>query len=657
MAVTAAAQQAPAYDVLILHGRVMDGSGNPWVNADVGIVGDRIVFVGKASAKATAKKTIDATGLIVAPGFIDMLGQSEMALLIDPRGESKVTQGVTTEITGEGETVGPLNQTLIADQKDFTDHFKLKIDWISVDGYLKRLEKNGTALNLGTYVGATQLREAIIGKSDRAPTDIELEEMRQLTDDAMTEGAFGLSSALIYPPAFFSKTEELITLAKVASEHGGIYATHMRNEGDHENEALDEAFRIAKEANIPVEIFHLKVSGAQNWGKMQSVLDRIEKARHSGLDITADQYPYVASATSLGASIPPKYHDGGDVEFLKRLLDPEIRKQIRDDLNSQGTQDFENMWRGVQGAKGVLVTSVLDPALREYEGKTIAQISVWKQKDPIDALLDLVLADKNNTGAVYFSMLEDDVRLAMRQPWVSVGTDYNEVSTTGPLSESRSHPRAWGSFTRILGKYVREEHLLSLQEAVRKMTSLAAQRVKLDHRGWLRPEYFADITIFDEQKVLDKATFEVPSQPSVGIEYVLVNGKVALEHGKLTGVLNGRPLRGPGYAAKDVSLQGLHVPGSLKGFVTSADGYPLLRTHLTLKDATGKEVLKGDTTGREAKFELVYEQPCNGCTLIASRDGFKDSQRKVDYNGSNALFFSFVLEVEKKSSKTVAKHK
>jgi len=636
--------QGRTYDVIIRNGRVLDGSGNPWVKADVGIIGDRIVTVGKIPEKAITKQTIDATGLLIAPGFIDMLGQSEISLLIDPRGESKLTQGVTTEITGEGESVAPLNNNLIADQKDFTDHFKLKIDWISVDGYLKRLEKSGTALNLGTYVGATQLREAVIGKADRAPTAAEMDEMKSMADDAMSEGAFGLSSSLIYAPAFYAKTNELIELAKVVAKHGGIYATHMRNEGDHENEALDEVFRISKEANIPVEIFHLKVAGAKNWGKMQSIIDRISKARVEGLDITADQYPYVAAATSLGASIPPKYHDGGDAEFVKRLQDPEQRAKIRADLTSTGDQDFENMWRGVQGAKGVLIASVLDPALREYEGKTIEQIAQWKQKDAIDAMLDLIVADKNNTGAVYFLMYEDDVRLAMKQVWLSVGTDYNEVSTTGPLSESKSHPRAWGSFTRILGKYVREEKLLTLPDAIRKMTSLPAQRMGLERRGWIRPDYFADITIFNGGTVLDKATFEVPSQPSVGIEYVLVNGVMEVEKGKLTGKLAGRPLRGPGYSARAISPNGLHVPGALKGFVTGLDGYPLLRTKLTLQDNSGVKLAETNTTGLEAKFEMVYEKPCNDCMLIAERDGFKSEMRKVDYNGSNALFFSFILK-------------
>ncbi|HZQ91738.1 MAG TPA: D-aminoacylase [Terriglobales bacterium] len=538
---------AQQYDVLIRNGRIVDGTGNPWFYGDVGIRGDKVAFVGRAPEGATAPRVIEARGLIVAPGFIDMLGQSEANLLIDHRAVSKLTQGITTEITGEGDSIAPLNDALIKDQKDFLEHFKLNADWRSLDEYFRRLEKEKPGINLGTYVGAAQVRAYVMGRANRAPTADELARMQSLVADAMRQGAMGLSTALIYAPGAYAKTDELIALAKVAAQYGGIYASHIRHEGDVEMTALAEAFRIADEAKIPVEIFHLKVSGQRNWGRMPQVLEAIEQARQRGLDVTADQYPYVASATSLGASIPASYHAGGTDAFLARLKDPAQRAEIRKRLTVAASDSTENMWRGVGGPEGVLVVSVLNPDLKKYEGKKISEIARLENKDPLDTLMDIVIADHDNTGAVYFSMSEPDVRLAMKQPWVSVGTDYGAIAPDGPLGESKSHPRAYGSFARILGKYVREEKMLGLEEAIRKFTSLAAQKVKLDRRGLLRPDYFADITIFDPQKVIDVATFEDPNRPSTGIEYVFVNGVLSLEHGKLTGQQGGRGLRGPGY--------------------------------------------------------------------------------------------------------------
>jgi N-acyl-D-amino-acid deacylase len=540
---------AQQYDVLIRNGRVMDGSGNPWTYADVAITGDKIALIGRAPAGATAKRTIDAANLIVAPGFIDMLGQSEMNLLIDKRAESKLTQGITTEITGEGESIAPVNDEIIREQKDTLEHFHLTVDWRNLDQYFKRLERQGSGVNLGTYVGAAQVRAYVMGRDNRAPTSDELKRMQNLVDESMRQGAMGISTALIYAPGNYATTEELIALAKVAAKHGGVYATHMRNEGDSEMAALTEAFRIGREANIPVEIFHLKVSGRQNWGKMPQVVEAIQNARDGGLDVTADQYPYIASATSLGALMPPKFHAGGADAFVGRLKDPAQRAEIRRQLEAALQPGFENMWYGVGGGPGVMVVSVLNPELKKYEGKTIAQIAQAQNKDPLDAVLDFVIADHDDTGAVYFSMKEEDVRLAMKQPWVSVGCDYGEVSPTGPLGESKSHPRAYGSFARILGRYVRQEHVLSLPEAIRKFTSLPAQREKLDRRGLLKPGYFADITIFNPETVHDVATFEDPNHTSVGFEYVFVNGVLSVEHDKLTGQLGGRPIRGPGYVA------------------------------------------------------------------------------------------------------------
>jgi dihydroorotase/N-acyl-D-amino-acid deacylase len=540
---------AQQFDILIRNGKVVDGSGNPWKYADVGIVGDRITFVGKAPDQAQAKRTIDARGLIVAPGFIDMLGQSELNLLIDKQAVSKLTQGITTEITGEGGSIAPLNQQIIDDFRDVQEHFHLTVDWRTLDQYFQRLEKQGSGVNIGTYVGAAQVRQMVLGNANRAPSPQELEQMEDLVAQAMREGAMGVSSALIYAPGNYAQTDELIALAKIASQYGGIYATHMRNEGDTEAAALDEAFRIAGEANIPVEIFHLKTAGRENFGKMPQVIDTILRARASGLDITADQYPYTAAATSLGAIIPPKYHEGGPDAFVKRLQDPAVRATIRQDLTQSGT-NMENLWRGAGGPQGVLVISVLNNSLKKYEGKTVAQIAEMDHKDPLDAVMDLVIADRDNVGAVYFIMDEKDVRYAMQQPFVSVGTDFGEVSPTGPLGESKSHPRAYGSFPRILGKYVRDEHVLRMEDAIRKFTSLAAQRESIHERGLLRPGFFADVTIFDPQTIRDVATFDDPNRPSTGIEYVMVNGVVSLDHGKLTGQVGGRPLRGPGYEKK-----------------------------------------------------------------------------------------------------------
>jgi len=637
---------AQQYDVLIRNGRLIDGSGNPWTYADVGVIGDRVVFVGHAGASVTAKRIVDATGLIVAPGFIDMLGQSEFNLLVDRQAVSKLTQGVTTEITGEGESIAPTNDAINAESADVYQHFKITPDWRSLEEYFQRLTKQGSGINLGTYVGAAQVRRLVIGSANREPNPAELKDMEIAVDDAMSDGAMGVSSALIYAPGNYAKTEELIALAKAAAAKGGVYASHMRNEGDTEAAALEEAFRIGREANIPVQIFHLKVSGQQNWGKMPWVIETIEKARATGLDVTANQYPYAASATSLGAIIPPKYHEGGPDAFVARLKDPATRAQIRQELEGP-SGSFENMWRGTGGPNGVMVVSVLNPEFRKFEGKTVAQIAQMESKDPMDAALDLIVADRDNVGAVYFSMSEPDVKLAMQQPWVSVGTDYGEVSPTGPLGESKSHPRAYGSFARILGKYVRDEHVIALEDAIRKFTSLPAQQVKLENRGLLRPGYFADITIFNPATVKDVATFDDPNRTSVGFEYVFVNGMLAVEHDKVTGQMGGRPLRGPGYIMRDYLPDGLPPRGNLQGMVTDEGGYPVPRSTVTLADATGK-VLGTANIKKDGRYEIVLDQPCHGCLLKAERMGFATQTKTgIDYNGSNSLWFGFVMKRSK----------
>lgn len=634
---------AQQYDILIRNGKVVDGSGNPWTYGDIGVIADRIAFVGHASPNVNAKRTIDAKGLVVAPGFIDMLGQSELNLLVDKQAVSKLTQGVTTEITGEGDTIAPTNDAINAEHADVLEHYEITADWRSLEEYFQRLSRQGSGINLGTYVGAAQVRRLVIGNTNRPPTPSELKDMEIAVDDAMSDGAMGVSSALIYAPGNYATTEELIALAKAAAAKGGVYASHIRNEGDREVEALNEAFLIGREANIPVQIFHLKVAGKQNWGNMPKVIAAIEQARAEGIDVTANQYPYVAGATSLGAVVPPKYHAGGTDAFVAQLQNPATRAEIRRELEAPSSS-FENLWRSAGSPSGILVASVLNPQLKKYEGKTVAQIAQMESKDPLDAALDLVVADRDNVAAVYFMMSEDEVKLALKQPWVSVGTDHPEVSPTGPLSEGKAHPRGYGSFARILGKYVRDEQVITLEDAIRKFTSLPAQQVRLENRGLLRAGYFADITIFNPLTVRDTATFEDPNRTSVGFEYVLVNGVLALAHDKVTGQLGGRPLRGPGYIMRDYLPDGLPPRGKVQGVVTDEGGYPMPRATLSLTSAEGK-LIGTATTKKDGRYEIILEQPCQGCLLKVERMGYAlQSHTGVNYNGSNSLWFSFMLK-------------
>ncbi|HXU36800.1 MAG TPA: D-aminoacylase [Blastocatellia bacterium] len=541
--------QPQEYDVVITNGRIVDGTGNPWFYGDVAIRGDRIVKVGRI-VPAQAKRTIDARGLIVAPGFIDMLGQSEQNLLIDPRAESKVFQGITTEVTGEGGSAAPLNDYILKELDPFLKHFKLTADWRTLGEYFARLERSRSAINLATYVGATQVRQYVLHDEDRPPAAAELDQMRDLVAKAMEDGAVGISTSLVYAPAFYAKTEELIELAKVASRYGGVYASHMRNESNSIMPAIDEAIRIGREANIPVEIFHLKMAGKQNWGKMRDVIAKIEDARAKGLDITADQYPYVAGATSLGASVPPWAHEGGTAKFVGRLKDPATRAKLKQEMRAPSDK-WENFYLGAGGGEGVLISSVLNRDLAKYEGKRVNEIArMMGHKDELDALFDLLIDDNAQTGMIIFLMSEDDVKLALKQPWVSIGIDHGEVALSGPLAEGNAHPRGYGSFPRILGRYMRDEHVLTLEEAIRKMTSLAANRVHLQDRGIIKPGFFADVVVFDPQTIHDVATFEDPNRLSVGMRFVLVNGEAVVLEGKQTTALPGRPLRGPGYKGR-----------------------------------------------------------------------------------------------------------
>lgn len=533
------------YDRILKGGWIVDGSGNPRHAGDVALVGDRIVAVGHLRG-AQARDTIDVTGLVVAPGFIDMLGQSETNVLIDNRVLSKVTQGITTEVTGEGGSVAPLTEALVADDSAWMKKYGVQEDWRDLEGYFALLARTRSAVNIATFVGATQVRLAVVGKQDRQATADELAHMVALVDTAMRQGALGLSTSLVYAPAIYAPTEELIALARAARRHGGVYASHIRNEGSGIDVALNEAFRIGREANIPVEIWHLKTAGRANWGRMPRVLARIDSARAAGLDVTADQYPYTRSATSLDASIPQWAHSGGTDSLIARLRDPASRARIRAQMVNDSA-GAENFYRGAGGADGILIVGTFEDSLRYLQGKTLAEIARARRTDPVEALFDIVIADRSRTGAVYSSMNEQDVQAAMKHWWVAVNTDAGGVAPDGPFGAQNTHPRAYGSFTRILGRYVRDQKLMTLEYAVRKMTSLAAQRVGLTDRGLVRPGMYADITVFNPATVIDRATFERPHQTSVGIEYVLVNGEVVLRKGQLTDARPGRGLRGPGY--------------------------------------------------------------------------------------------------------------
>ena len=535
-----------SFDVLIKNGKVLDGTGNPWYSADLGIRGDRIAAIGKLS-NATGKRTIDAAGKIVAPGFIDTLGQSEMALLIDNRALSKLSQGITTEITGEGGSIAPQNEKTISPMKPVLDHYKLKVDWTTLDGYFRRLEKQGTPLNIGTYVGAAQVREAVIGDDDRPPTPAELDQMKELVERAMKDGAFGISTALIYPPGHYAKTEELIELAKVAARYGGLYATHMRSEGASEMAAVDEAIRIGREAGLPVEIFHLKVSGKPRWGSMVKIVEKIEAARASGLDIRANQYPYVAGGTALASSLPPWVADGGVAKLLERLKDPNIRTRIKSEMATDHA-DWENLFFDCGGGAGILIAGVVNADLKKYNGKTVAEMAKAENKEELEALFDFILKDNAQTGALYFMASEEDLIYGLKQPWTSIGLDASESPLDGPLYESQGHPRAFGSMPRFLGRYARDQKLMPLAEAIRKITSMPAQRQRLVGRGQIQVGYFADITIFDPAAIIDRATYTDSTKLSDGVDTVLVNGQIEFEHGGLTGVNAGRALRGPAWA-------------------------------------------------------------------------------------------------------------
>ena len=534
------------FDLVIANGHVIDGTGSPWYSGDIGIRDGRIAAIGNLSA-APRKRTVDAEGKVVAPGFIDMLGQSELTILVDPRLPSKIYQGITTEITGEGRSAAPLNDSIIAANSAGYEHYKIKPDWRTFRQYFSRLEKQGMGINLASYVGATQVRRMVLGDADVQPTPEQLEKMKALVRDAMRDGAVGVSTSLMYAPAPYAKTEEIIALASQASPFGGIYATHMRNESDSVLEAIDEAVRIGREAHIPVEIWHFKAAGKANWGRMPELVARVNKARGEGIEVEADTYAYTAWFNSMSAFVPAWAHDGGDAKLIQRLQDPATRARIRQDLETP-SKDWDNEWQEISGPQDVMISVVQNPELKKFQGKRLTEVAKTLNEDPMDALFDLLIEDKAFTNCAVFGMSEPDVALALQQPWVSVDNDSSGTSPEGILGEEHPHPRAYGTFPRILRKYVREEKKLTLEEAIRKFSALPAQRMRLTDRGVLKQGMWADVVVFDPGTVRDVATFDAPNRLSEGMEYVLVNGVPVIEKGKMTGALPGKVLRGAGYA-------------------------------------------------------------------------------------------------------------
>ena len=538
------AQTEPAFDLVITNGHIMDGTGSPWYSGDIGIRAGKIAAIGNLS-RAPRERTIDAGGKVVAPGFIDTLGQSEMTILVDPRLPSKIYQGITSEITGEGNSIAPLNEAIIQSDRKSYEYYHVTPDWKTFRQYFARLEKQGISINLASYVGATQVRRVVLGDEDRQPSPEQLEQMKALVREAMKDGAVGVSTSLEYAPAPYAKTDELIALAGEAGKFGGIYATHMRNESDSVLESIDEALRIGREGHIPVEIWHIKVAGKNNWGRMPEVVAKIKAARAAGADVSADTYAYTAWYNGFSAFIPPWAHDGGTQKLVDRLKDPVMRARVRKDMLTP-SRDWDNEWQEIPGPEAIMIGAVQNPALLSMQGKRLSEVAKLWNKDPIDALFDFLIQDPN-TGVAVFGMSQPDVTLALQQPWVSVDNDSEGTSPEGLLGQAHPHPRAYGTFPRILSKYVREDKALSLEDAIRKFTALPAQRMRLTDRGVLKTGMWADVVVFDPATVRDRATFDNPNQLSEGMEYVLVNGVPVIDQGKMTGALPGKVLRGPAY--------------------------------------------------------------------------------------------------------------
>jgi N-acyl-D-amino-acid deacylase len=536
-------RQTQSFDVIIRGGTVYDGSGRAPVRADGGINGVRIAAVGNLS-RATAPRIVDAKGLAVAPGFINMLAHSETSLIVDPRSLSEIKQGVTTQIFGEL-SMGPLNDEMKRRLREQQGDVKYDIEWTTLAEYLRYLENRGISQNVASFIGAATIREYVIGLEDKPPTPAQLDQMRELVRREMEAGALGITTALIYPPAFFAKTEELIELCKVAAKYHGKYTTHMRSEGNQLIEAVQETIRISREAGLPAEIYHLKASGTANWPKMDQVISMIEKARREGVKITADMYTYPAGGTGLDASMPPWVFDGGRDAAYKRLQDPAIRKRIADEVRTP-TDKWENLYLLAGSPDRILLASFRSEKLKPLTGKTLAEAARLRGEDPVETIMNLVLEDRSRVGTIYFLMSEDNIKKQIRQPWVSFGSDAASIAPEGNFLKSAAHPRAYGNFARLLGHYVRDEKVISLAEAVRRLSGLPATNLGLDHRGFLKAGMFADVVVFDPQTIADRATFENPHQLAVGVKDVFVNGVQVLKDGEHTGAKPGKALWGPG---------------------------------------------------------------------------------------------------------------
>lgn len=534
----------PTYDVLIRHGTVYDGTGTPGKAADVAIQGDSIAAIGDlAGAKGT--REIDATGMAVTPGFIDMLNHSEESLLADPKAQGGIRQGVTLGLFGES-SMGPVNDTMRAQMQSLQGDIKYPVTWHTLGEYFAVLEKQGISANVASLVGAATVREYVLGSVNKAPTPAQLTQMEQLVQQAMEEGAMGVTTALIYTPATFASTEELIALAKVAARSGGIYTAHIRSEGARFLEAIDETLRIGREAGLPVEIYHLKAAGKANWPKMKLAIAKIDSARAAGQQVTADMYNYVAGATGLDASMPPWVQEGGVAEWVRRLKDKGVRARVKQEMLSPNTS-WENLYLGAGSPERLLLLSFKEDSLKKYTGKTLAEVARIRGTGPEETAMDLVIGDGTRVGVAYFLMDEENLKLQIRQPWVAFGSDAEWSAPEGAFLKSSTHPRAYGNVPRLLGKYVREEQVIPLQEAIRRLTSFPAATLGLARRGTLAPGYLADVVVFDPKTIADRATFEKPLQYATGVRDVLVNGVPVLLAGEHTGATPGRIVRGKGY--------------------------------------------------------------------------------------------------------------
>ena len=532
------------YDLIIRHGTIYDGSAKPPFVGDVAIQGDKIVVVGSLK-NARGRTEIDATGLAVAPGFINMLSWATESLLYDGRSQSDIRQGVTLEVFGEGGSMGPLNEKMKKEMLEQQGDIKFDIKWSTLAEYLDYLVQRGISPNVASFIGATTVRIHEIGYEDRPPTPAELERMRALVRQAMEEGALGVGSSLIYAPAFYAKTDELVELCKVAAASGGMYISHMRSEGSRLKEAVDELLTIARQAGIGAEIYHLKAAGKLNWGKLDAVIAKINRARAEGLRVTADMYTYPAGATGLDAAMPPWVQEGGLKAWIARLKDPAIRERVAREM-SVATDKWENLYEAA-GPEGILLVGFKSEALKPLTGKTLTQVAAMRAKSPQETAMDLVIEDDSRVGTIYFLMSEENIRKQIKLPWVSFGSDAESPAPEGPFLKSNTHPRAYGNVARLLGKYVRDEKLIPPEEAIRRLTSLPATNLKIQQRGLLKPGYFADVVIFDPAKIQDHATFEKPHQYSTGVVHVFVNGTQVLKDGEHTGAKPGRVVRGPGY--------------------------------------------------------------------------------------------------------------